>query len=552
MDWVDQTNERYQRELMGFSLDDELPLGHPVRMFEEVLRRLDLQPLEQNYSPGLGRPAIHPRVLAKVLLWGMMTRVRASRKLEVALQDHIPFRWLTGKLQIDHSTLSAFRKVRHQELRRYFTEVVLLGRDLGLVSFEEQAFDGTKTRANNQRHGSRTLAELQAEKAEIEKKFDEWEAAAQAEDARDKAASLFPTELSAESVKSQSPWPKELAKLENRQQAIDKALAEIQRATAAGEKVPERIPMTDPESRIMPNKEGGFAPNYTPVNLVDVKSGFIVECDVANTPSDDGLMLPMIAKVQQTFGPAAKPKKMLGDGAFSGGHNLHQLEAADIACYSPTETADPTNHPAQRADLSQPVSAEQLAKLPLQNRPHAKKLPEGARQEFTKAAFVFNKEADTYHCPQGKTLIAHKYDKYEYRSDKTQPPIIRRRYESNPIDCAECPLKKLCLPAKSQHRTVSRDQYEEVRERHATRMAQPESAELYKKRSHACETPNAFIKENLGLRQYLLRGRAGVKQEHLLAAIVHNVRRLMTYLGNLANSRAGPAAVVSPPPAASG
>ena len=128
MDWVDQTGERYQRELMGFSLDDELPLGHPVRMFEEVLGRLDLAPLEQNDSPGLGRRAIHPRVLAKVLLWGMMTRVRASRKLEVALQDNIPFRWLTGKLQIDHSTLNAFRKVRHQELRRDFTEVVLFSR----------------------------------------------------------------------------------------------------------------------------------------------------------------------------------------------------------------------------------------------------------------------------------------------------------------------------------------------------------------------------------------------------------------------------------------
>ncbi|MGY8880740.1 MAG: hypothetical protein ACKVKV_08730 [Dehalococcoidia bacterium] len=32
---------------------------------------------------------------------------------------------------------------------------------------------------------------------------------------------------------------------------------------------PAQVPTTDPQSRVMPNKEGGFAPNYTPTALTD-------------------------------------------------------------------------------------------------------------------------------------------------------------------------------------------------------------------------------------------------------------------------------------------
>lgn len=44
-------------------------------------------------------------------------------------------------------------------------------------------------------------------------------------------------------------------------------------------------------------------------------------------------------------------------------------------------------------------------------------------------------------------------------------------------------------------------------------LAQPTSNEIYKQRRHAEERPFAFIKQDLGARQFLLRGRDRVKQE---------------------------------------
>ena len=42
------------------------------------------------------RPAYHPRALLGVWLYGFMTGVRSSRKLEAACRDQIPYMWLTG------------------------------------------------------------------------------------------------------------------------------------------------------------------------------------------------------------------------------------------------------------------------------------------------------------------------------------------------------------------------------------------------------------------------------------------------------------------------
>jgi len=482
-------------------LDEAIPADHPLRLFVEIIGRLDLGSLTHGYSPGLGRPGIQPRVMVSVLLWGLLSGVRSSRKLEEALQYRLDFRWLTGGLSIDHSTLNLFRHSRKTELKTLFQQLVLLAQEVGLVDFRRAAFDGTRVKANNRRSGSRTAAELQSERVAAAKVFEELEAAAAKEDA-ERVPGL--QALSA-------PLPVALIDARRRLEAIDAAQAELARAEAAGEALPPRIPITDPESRIMPNKEGGFAPNYTPTALVDVKSGIVTDCDVTSEVSDDSLVLPAIQRVRDNFGDHAKPDEVLLDQAFPNGYNLTQLETAGITCYSPTDVTDPAQHPARRADPTQPISAEQLGQLPLMTKPKSGKLPEDQRRQFAKGAFVYDEASDVYYCPQGKTLT---YRNTSPEQRRGQPTVLRKRYESRPADCSGCPLRQNCLQdTTTKKRTVSRDQYEPVRERHATRMAQPTAQEIYQQRRHAAERPFAFIKQNLGARQFLLRGLDRVKQE---------------------------------------
>ncbi len=62
----------------------------------------------------LGAPAYHPRALLSVWLYGFMTGVRSSRKLEAACRDQIPYLWLTGWQHPDHNTLWRFYQGRGQ------------------------------------------------------------------------------------------------------------------------------------------------------------------------------------------------------------------------------------------------------------------------------------------------------------------------------------------------------------------------------------------------------------------------------------------------------
>jgi len=71
----------------------------------------------------------------------------------------------------------------------------------------------------------------------------------------------------------------------------------------------------------MPNKEGGFAPNYTPTATVDVESGLIVEASVLNVVNEDQHLIPAIEAVQEQLGLAAPPAEVLSAGLMATGAN---------------------------------------------------------------------------------------------------------------------------------------------------------------------------------------------------------------------------------------
>ena len=66
---------------------------------------------------GLGAPTYHPQALLYVWLYGFMTGVRSTRKLEAACRDQIPSLWLTGWQHPDHNTLWRFYQAHRTAMR---------------------------------------------------------------------------------------------------------------------------------------------------------------------------------------------------------------------------------------------------------------------------------------------------------------------------------------------------------------------------------------------------------------------------------------------------
>lgn len=511
---------RDQLVLFPEKLDDIIASDHPVRLLDDILDRTDWGPWESLYALDRGQPPIHPRVIASVILYGIMKRIRSSRNLEEALEVRIDFRWLAKGWTIDHTTLSSFRTENSPRIKELFVQIALVARELGYLPLATLGFDGTRMRASNRRSGSRTPEELRQAKRELSEKFDEVEAKLAEADKHDdeKFGKTNGRELN-----------KELADVSRRKKKVEAALAEIERLETAGQKVPARVPTTDPQSRITPNKDGGFAPNYTPTATVDVDSGLIVAADVIANTDEDKHMIQAVKDVMESFSLEHPPEELLADGMMCTGENIAECKTLGIDFYSPIKLGAEGDNPAQREDLSQPVSAEDIARLPTTT---TKRRDGTTTTQFNKNAFVYDKEKDCYWCPAGKAL-PYSNTTSETENGRTR---VRLRYLAEVTNCASCLLKSQCIAASTKQRMVCHEQHESHRVEHANKMAEPTSKKKYGRRRHAGERPFATIKSQFGARGFLTRGLAKVSCEWHWLTAAFNLHRLMS----LISGNAGP------------
>jgi transposase len=127
-------NYNFNRNLLlPPSLEELIDPNHPVRIVNQVVDNLNLDPILDKYGGG-GGPAYHPRMMLKVVVYGYLTNLYSSRKIEQALHQNIHFMWFSGMSYPDHNTISRFRSDR---LKGVLKEVYL---------------DGTKIEANANRY----------------------------------------------------------------------------------------------------------------------------------------------------------------------------------------------------------------------------------------------------------------------------------------------------------------------------------------------------------------------------------------------------------------
>jgi transposase len=512
--WAKPPLKREATQLYYPTLDAVIAEDDPVRLLDDVLSVVDWSPWEAEYHPvPRGQPPIHPRHLAAVILYGLFRRIRSSRRLEECCCYRFDFIWLVEGRRPDYSTIAKFRTRFRGPLKDLFRQIGRMAMTLGLVRLGEVAFDGTRVKANNSRYASRTAKTLEEKLQALDQLFEqmmaEWEALDEAQ-----ASHGSPTRL-----------PEPLAKLEQRREQVRDALEKVKAGDEArrknkgiqAEKNPAQIPTTDTEARVMPNKEGGYAPNYTPTATTDGHRGFIVDCDVIAEVNESQVLVESVERIEENFGQ--KPQRVLTDAGNSNGLIMQEMEERGVEFYAPVESQQPQEgNPALRADPTQPVPEAEWPKLP--------RNPKG---QLDKSCFVYDAQKDQYYCPQGQTMGRQK-NKFVWRGGVR---VTVRVYRSRA--CAGCPLAAACLSptSKQGNRTIARDQYEEVRERTAARMATPSARQLYQQRPRIAETPFGILKSVMGLRQFLLRGLEKVKTEWRWAATAFNLHKLVRELARL-------------------
>jgi transposase len=509
--WAKPGLDRQQALLFHPTLDECISLDHPVRLLDEILRSLDWSDWIQKYDGRRGQPPIPPRTMAALILYGLMRRIRSSRQLEYACGHNIDFMWLVEGRTVDHDTICRFRVRFKTPLVELFKKVGRVAMGMGFVRLLEVAFDGTRVKANASRHHTWTKERVEAVLAELEQQAGQMLADAETADARENTLG---------DERESSALPITQADIEKRKKMLEQVVAKLEAAEVSrkknGYRTPSQLPKADTDSTVMPNKEGGYAPNYTPAVATDGAQGFIVDCDVIAGPNEQNELLNSVDRIEENF--EKKPENLSADKAFGTGPNLAGMESRKVNFHTPVESPSPQpGNPALRADPRQPVPEAEWPNL-----------PRTGKKKLAKCCFIYDEEADVYFCPMGQEM--------HYRDTKKSQAVQGQRVVRiyNCCGCANCPLAKECLDPRGKHgRTISRDAHELERERMYAKMQTEAAKEVYKRRMHIGETQFAIIKAIFGVRRFLLRGLEKVRTEWYWVCTAYNLKKLIRLVGAL-------------------
>ena len=506
--WAQPVTPRAQLYLCSPTLDDLLPQDDEIRLFDALLRELDWSGWENLYPRRRGQPPIHPRLVAGTIIFCLGLGVRSSRGVEETARRRIDLIWFLEGRTIDHSTVCAFRKKFADLLPGLFDELARKAAR-GPQAGRRLAVDGTRMRANSDRHGSRTAASLRRRLGEIAENREALLLEMEQLDA-------FENIIAAPEEKDGKALRKQIETLEAQRNKLERALERAGERDAAKQAkdgpgaTAVRVPTSDPDAHLLPNKEGGYAPNYTPTIAVDLASGAIIDAQVPDGADEAGTLAETVQASRRRFGH--KPETLLCDGNFATGATLKNLEQARVAMCSPT--APPVAPAACREDPRQPIDPSRLDDLPTTGR--------GENKRFTRASFVYDENQDCYWCPAGRPLPRAGQ---EQRREKNGSRPSRRRYQSR--SCSDCPLGARCLKGKAKTRSVVRDEYQPCRDRLASHMERHASRQLYKKRAPTVEGTFGYIKHVMGVRGFLRRGRSAVQNEWLWICAAFNVGKIL-------------------------
>jgi len=375
--------DRDQLFLLPPSLRDWLPEGHLANFVVDVVEHLDISSIEdeiQARDPRGNRP-YSPRMMLAVLFYGYATGVYSSRRIARACAENVAFRVVSGNNQPYFTNVAEFRKRFLPQLGALFMQVLHLCVEAGLIEGRHVHVDGTKIKANASKHRAMSYARmLQTEarlKEEIEELMRRADAADREDDARlgegvDEDDGVVPEvrrretrlewirrtreRLEDEARRARAAHLRELAveqdaradaePRESKQASVRRRAAKSRAQAEAldpdgtsndddDDDLPRHRPpvnedgtpkpeaqrnFTDPDSRIMQDKQGGFSQAYNPHVAVDEASHVILAHGLSNLAPDFPYLLPLLDRVTSNLGRA--PETATADAGYMSRENL--------------------------------------------------------------------------------------------------------------------------------------------------------------------------------------------------------------------------------------
>ena len=337
--------------LMPPSVQDWLPKQHLARFVVEVVEQLDLRALRESYA-GRGSAAYHPEMLVALLFYGYATGVRASRKLEAATYESVPFRFIAANTHPDHDTIADFRARFLPQLGQIFEQLLIVAHETGFLNVGRVSLDGTKIRANASKHNALSLkrgTELERRLQREARRMLELAEQADREDQDDDFH--VPSELARREDRIQAIKEamerirvREAERVEREKTERDETKAERKKIEEAnGRRFESRPPhgrikrnpdaqinLTDEDSRMMRGSDG-FEQAYNGQLAVDIESMLIVSAHITQHPIDVRQVKPTLEALNRL--PIGKPSALIADAGYYSELNVERCVASGVEPY---------------------------------------------------------------------------------------------------------------------------------------------------------------------------------------------------------------------------
>lgn len=455
-----------REELVMMSYDLLVSPDNPVRLIDLMCKKfISDNPWRKEWkgTQDKGCKSYPPSSMLALLVYGYFNRLTSSRILERETHRNVEVLWLMEGLQPDHWTICTFRRENKsliKELLKSFRSFLL---DAKYSSSKRLVFDGTKLKAYANRN-MLTKDGIEKKLENIDKSIEEYLHQLENNDSNDN-----------ELEKAQE----EIKRLKEKLEKLEKAKTKIESARdmleSSGKK---QISPNDKDAVLVKGREGKFA-GYNGQAGVESKGHFIMHNQISTDAIDQKQLESCVEGAKDEMGKEIE--EALADKGYGNTTQILNIESKGTKCFVPLAV----------------TSRE--------------------KEQARGLVFTYNKEKDTYTCPQGKELVLHQKN-YEHNG------AIYDIYKC--YQCNACPIRTDCTKSKTGRtykRNVNQEQIDKYKEKLTSDYAKDRIAE----RKGVVEHPFGTIKWMMGKFNFLLTGKENVQTEFDLYATAYNIKRLL-------------------------
>ena len=497
-------------------LNMQIPADDPVRLLSRFIEEMDLSCLYKTYKR-IREDQPSPKQMLKLAIYGYMNGIYTSRKLETSCRRDINFMFLLeGKKVPDHTTIARFRSVHlaacEEELFSQMTEQLY---QLGEITGKTIYIDGTKIEACANKY---TFVWKKSVLKYQKKLFEKLPAfLALCEEA-------YGIQLDCQiqnGIDQLKDFKQKLCRVKNqekivfvygsgkRKNPIQRSIETLESYIVRLEDYEEKLRIcgdrnsyskTDNDAVFMHLKEdamrnGQLKASYNLQHGVD--SEYITYLTISPRPTDTRTLIPFMQKMEEHL--SFRYQNIVADAGYESEENYLFLEGNGQTSFIKPQNYEISKTRKYKNDIGR----------------------------FDNMTYLEGEDA--YLCREGRKLTIQ-----GTKSEKTASGYVRKSTCYACADCSGCPVKADCikgrncktpLEERNKRLTISKV-FMQKRKENLERVISEQGCLLRMNRSIQAEGSFAQIKENMGFRRYLCRGKKNVLAESILVAMAYNMNKL--------------------------